>query len=356
MGGAETALRAQSLAAREAGHDVKVISLKPLGVVAADMRQAGLEVISLNLAGKIRPLETAGVLARLVQEIELFRPDVVHAMLYRAVQLCRLAKRRISFKLITTPHYNLSRKNAFLRLLDRALKDADDISCAESYTTAEYLKKKQRYSEEKVRLVTNGADTGFFHPDEIRSGQERQKMGFSEQDVVFVCVARLCKEKNHMLLLQSFSAVAAKNPHIKLILAGDGPEKEKLTDFVRKNKLEKAVTILGEVSNIYPVLLASDVAILVSSVESLPMFLLEACSCGLPAIVSKAGDVPCLVHHGENGFVCNGRDPVLISALIAELAANKTLRKQMGKASLARIKKYYPAPEQIYLQIYGAMQ
>ena len=145
-GGAETALRAQALAAREAGHGVKIISLKPLGSVGRYLQSKGLEIISFQMKGRLRPLETAGVLARLVQEIQDFKPDIVHACLYRAIQLCRLAKRRAEFTLITTPHYDLSRKNYFLRLLDRALKDADSVSCAESYATAEFLKKKQNNS------------------------------------------------------------------------------------------------------------------------------------------------------------------------------------------------------------------
>ena len=355
-GGAETALYAQALAAREAGNDVKIISLKPLGSVGEKIQTADLNVISFQMKGKFRLLEAAGVLARLVQEIQDFKPDVVHAFLYRAIQWCRLAKRRTEFRLITTPHYDLSRKNYFLRLLDRALKDADNISCAESYATAEFLKKKQKYPEEKIRLVTNGVRAEAFHPDKQRSVRERETLGFTPQDVVFLCGARLSAEKNHMFLLKSFASVSAKNPHVKLILAGDGPEKEKLAAFVREKRLENAVFMPGEVSDIYSFLLASDVAILVSSIESLPMFLLEACSCGLPAVVSKAGDMPRLVHHGENGFVCNGRDSVLLSALIAELAENKTLRQRMGQKSLERIHKYYPAPERIYLQIYQEIQ
>lgn len=351
-GGAETALRALALYAQKQGHTVKVISLKPLGAVGADMRQAGLDVISLHLVGKLRPLETAGVLVRLTQEIESFGPDIVHAMLYRAIQLCRLAKRRLPFTLLTTPHYDLSRKNFFLRLIDRALKEEDNISAAESHATKAYLLQKQKYSDKKVRLVTNGVDRHIFRPNVHLQTKEREKWGFSAQDVVFVCAARLSKEKNHRLLLQSFASVAAKNTRVKLLLCGDGPEKEDLAEFVRSHALEKKVFFTGEVSDIYPFLLVSDVAVLVSFVESLPMFLLEACSCGLPAIVSKVGDMPLLIRHGINGFVCNEQDSVLLSALMAEMAENKVLRKKMGEESLTRIQRFYPNPAQVYLKIY----
>ena len=352
MGGAETALRALSLAVQKAGHKVRVVCLKPLGSVGKDMQEQGLDVVSLNLAGKWRPIETAGVLARLMQQVESFQPDVVHAFLYRAIMLCRLAKKHLSFKLITTPHYDLSRKNFFLRLIDRALKEEDNISAAESQATKAYLLQKQKYSDKKVRLVTNGVDRHIFRPNVHLQTKEREKWGFSAQDVVFVCAARLSKEKNHRLLLQSFASVAAKNARVKLLLCGDGPEKEVLAEFVRSHALEKKVFFTGEVSDIYPFLLVSDVAVLVSFVESLPMFLLEACSCGLPAIVSKVGDMPLLIRHGINGFVCNEQDSVLLSALMAEMAENKVLRKKMGEESWARIQRFYPNPAQVYLKIY----
>lgn len=351
-GGAEVALRRLARAALGAGHRVKILSLKPLGALGLQMQKDGWDVSSLELCGKYHPVQTAGVLARLIQEIQHFRPDVVHALLYRAVQFCRLAKKRVSFKLITTPHYDLSRKNYFLRLLDRALKDWDDISGAESFSTAEFLKKHQKYAEKKVRLVENGVDLTYFKPDEAGRRAARDKWHFAAQDIVFVCVARLAKEKNHKLLLQSFAAVYAKNPFVRLLLVGDGPERENLQNFVQKNGLEKGVIFAGEVSNVLEFLLASDVFVLASSIESLPVSLLEACSCALPALVSKIGDMPRAVLHGENGFVFNGKDPVLLSVLMAELAENKTLLHQMGKKSRARMEKYYPATEQIYLKIY----
>ena len=352
MGGAERALLSLARAVEQEGHTVKIISLKPLGSIGREMQSCGLEVSSLDLAGKWRPLETAGVLARLVQEIEAFRPDIVHAFLYRAIMLCRLAKRRIFFPLITTPHYDLSRKNCFLRLIDRALKDADDVSCAESRSTADFLEKKQKYNPDKLRLVANGVDLSQFRPDAASRQAVRKQFGWAEDEVIFVCVARLSAEKNHLSLLKAFAPVYVREKKAKLVLVGDGPEKERIQEFVRQKGLGKAVFLAGEVSDVSQFLLASDVFILLSSIESLPMSLLEACSSGLPCIVSKVGDMPRVVLHGETGFVCNAQDPVVVSALMAEMIENRPLCQQMGRAARQRMGHYYPAPEKIYLKIY----
>lgn len=352
MGGAETSLRALALAAQTAGHEVKVISLKPLGSVGKEILSRGIEVISLDLKEKINMMETAGVFARLVQEIEIFQPDIVHAVLFRAIQFCRSAKKKVPFTLITTPHYDLSKRNYFLRLWDRALKDMDDVSCAESQMTANFLLQKQHYKKEKVRLLQNGVDTQFFTPDEDLGRKTRKKLGFQSKDTVFICVARLSAEKNHQLVLESFSAVKAKNPKIGMIVVGDGPENAKLREFAYQRHLEKDICFVGEVSNVYPYLLASDVFVLPSFVESLPMSLLEACSCQLPAIVSNVGDMPLVVEHGKTGFVFNGTDPILLSVLMAELCQNKKLRKEMGISARKKIKKIYSNVEEKYLEIY----
>ena len=356
MGGAETALRCLACYAKEKGHEVKIICLKELGSVGKNIRARGLDIVSFCLKGKLNPYQNMGVLARLIGEIQNFNPSVVHAMLFRAIELCRLAKRRTDFKLITTPHYDLSKKNYFLRILDRALKDADDVSVAESNYVHLFLKEKQKYNKAKLRYIPNSVNTDVFIPNKDLARKEREKLGFSAQDTLFICVARLSAEKNHQTLLKSFAAVKAKNPKMGLILVGDGPENAKLKEFVYLHHLEKDVCFAGEVSNVYPFLLASDIFVLPSLEESLPISLLESCSCALPAIVSKVGDMPQVVEHGKSGFVFNGEDSLLLSVLMAELSENKNLRQEMGLSARNRIKKYYSCSEEKYLELYQRIQ
>ncbi len=355
-GGAETALYRLALAARAAGHEIKVISLKPFGSVAEQFTQANIPVISLDLQGKFNLIQTTGVLARLINEIQTFRPDIVHAFLYRAIQLCRLAKRKTPFVLITSAHYNPAKLSFWKRLLDRALKTEDTISTAESLSTEQFLIQKQKYPSAHVRLITNGVDASVFAPNDAQRTNIRQKYGFTDQNIVFCCVARLSKEKNHLLLLKSFATVYAKKPEIRLMLVGDGPEKPNLEAFLKENGLKKAVLLLGEATDVKPFLWASDIFVLPSLVESLPLALLESCLCGLPAIVSKIGDMPVVVEHGQSGFVFNGQDPILLSVLMVELIENAPLRLQMGQNARTRTIEKYPQAEELYLKLYKELK
>jgi len=355
-GGAEHALLSLAKAARQAGHTPKVICLKPAGTIAAQLRASEIEVISLDVKNKFSLSEWAGALARLIQEIQNFQPDIVHGFLYRAIQLCRQAKKRISFRLITTPHYDLSKKNYFLRMRDRGLKDLDDLSCAESQKTADFLTEKQKYNPDKVKLICNGVDSSFFSPDAQVRAKMRKELNVLPEEVVFCCVARFAKEKNLPVLLQSFAVLYAKNPLVRLVLVGDGPEKPILEAFLAKNGLKNAVLQVGEVKDVRPYLQAADVFVLPSLMESLPLSLLEACACGLPALVSQVGDMPLVVRHGESGFVFNAKDPVVLSALMAELTENTDLRKKMGKNARTRTERKYPPAEPKYLEIYAKMK
>ena len=355
-GGAEKALHDLVLAARTVGYDVKIISLKPIGAVGLRLQAEGFEVESFNVTDKSSAVQTAGALARLIKEIQNFQPDIVHALLYRAIQLCRQAKKHANFKLITTPHYDLSKKNYFLRLWDRGLKNADDVSCAESQQTADFLLDKQKYSTDKLKIVYNGVDASYFAPDKESRTQMREKLGFTDENTVFCCVARLSPEKNHDVLLHAFSWVHAKNPSARLLLVGEGPEKEKLFNLAQQNNLAKEVIFVGEVEDTKPYLQTADVFVLPSKTESLPLALLEAGACGLPSIVSKAGDMPRVVVHGETGFVFGGTDAALLGMLMAELLQNVNLRQNMGKKARTRTKEKYPPSEPKYLEIYKKLK
>lgn len=354
-GGAERALLRLARAARDVGHTVKIISLKPAGTVAGQLREDGFDVLSLDVQNKFSLRQSARALARLVEEIKTFRPDVVHAFLFRAIQLCRQAKKYAAFKLITTPHYDLAKQTVFKRLWDRALKNADDISCAESQQTADFLLKKQKYNSKKVHLICNGVDSLFFSPNAQARANERKALGFSPQQIVFCCVARLSKEKNIAFLLQAFAWVHAKNPDSRLVLVGGGAEKPEIEAILLKNGLKEAVLMTGEIQDVRPYLRAADIFVLPSKIESLPLALLEACACGLPAIVSKVGDMPHAVLHGETGFVFSGNNITILSMLMAELLANASLRKKMGKQARTHIEQNYPPAEPQYLELYKNM-
>ena len=329
MGGAEKALSTLvSFMARE--HSVRVLSLKPLGALAVDLTQAGAEVTTINMKGYFQ----RGIISKIAAEIKAFQPDLIHAMLYRAIEYTRMAcagRKRI---LVTTPHFDLSKKGLLLRWLDRLLKDLDTLTVAESFSTARYLVEKQKYKREKVYLLPNGADPLRFFPDRSLRQQMREQKGFTEEHLVFVSVARLAAVKDPMTLLQAFRNVLRKNPCVRLVYVGEGSERKKLESYITQNRLDKFVLLAGEQTDINAWLNMADVFVLSSREESLPLALLEALRVGLPCIISQAGDMPLWVEHGKNGFVFYPQDITLLSCFLAEMVNDRDHRLEMGRYSV----------------------
>lgn len=344
-GGAEKALFGLASYMVQQQHEVRVICLKPLGPVAAEMHQNGIEVkhIKHRFPGQ--------VVHRLRAEINSFKPDMVHALLFRAIEYTRLACAGTAVKLIITPHFDLSKKPFFFRLLDQFLKFRDTLAIAESFSTAQYLMEHQKYNKNKVYLLPNSVDKTKFYKDTNLRETMRQKYSFHVKTVVFICVARLAPVKDPMILLQAFRNVWLRNKEVRLVYVGEGEERAKMENYIRQSGMDKSVILAGEQTNINAYLNMADVFVLSSVEESLPLALLEALSVGLPCIVSRVGDMPLWVEHGQNGYVFNPGDITLLSCLLNLLADNQQARLEMGAKSQAKAAQMTDAFAQ-YQQIY----
>lgn len=347
-GGAEKALAELALYMAPL-HTVKIISLKTLGVVGKALQQKGIEVTSLEMKWY-----SLRIIQRLAAQIKAFQPDLVHAMLYRAIEYARVACAGTRIPVLSTPHFDLSKKSFALRWTDFILKDLDTLTVAESFTTARYLVEHQKYQKEKVYLLPNGADPKRFFPDEHIRLQMRQTYGLEPHQPVIISVGRLAPVKDPLTLLQAFRNLLRTVPAARLIYVGEGPERVQLEQYIRMNQLQQSVFLVGEQLHINDWLNMADIFVLSSVEESLPLALLEALRAGLPCVVSRVGDMPLWVEHGKNGFVFYPQDITLLSCLLTELAQHEELRRTMGRQSLEIAKRMTdssPQYQHLYQQI-----
>ena len=332
-------------------HTVEVVSLNKEGCLTEQLYANGArKVLSCNMTKSYK----MGIVRELARIIDSFKPDIVHAFLYRAIQFCRLACAKKKCKLISSPHFDMAKRNFLLRGLDRFLSPVDFLCVAESFSTARYLTEKQKYRKDKVYFLPNGVDkTKFFPADAVRDAM-RKKYNFSADNIVFISVARLAPVKDPMTLLKAFCKVYRGNKNVRLVWVGNGEKRQEANAFIASNNLQKSVLLVGQQDNINDFLNMADVFVLPSIEESLPLSLLEAISAGLPCIVSNVGDMKMWVSHGKNGFVFKKKDEVLLSCLMAELAENDELRDKMKQASIQKSQEIidpFGRYQQIYEQI-----
>lgn len=343
-GGAEKALADLALVLHPT-HQIRVLSLKPLGSVAQMLIRAGVEVKPILSRWPGKSIQF------IRKEIISFQPDIVHAMLFRAIEYTRIACAGLPVKVLTTPHYDLSKKSFFCRFIDGMLHKRDTLTVAESLSTANYLVQMQGYAKDKVYFLPNGVDKTKFFKDAVLRKTMRDKYSFHVKTVVFISIARLADVKDPLTTLKAFRNVWHRNKDTRLIYVGEGEMRAKLEAYIQTCGMQEAVLLLGEQEDINSLLNMADVFVLSSKEESLPLALLEALQVGLPCLVTRVGDMPRWVEHGQNGFVFSVGDITVLSCLMNLLADEAKMREAMSEKSLATADKIV-VPAQGYQQIY----
>ncbi|MDE2237805.1 MAG: glycosyltransferase, partial [Elusimicrobia bacterium] len=158
-----------------------VVSLKPPGPYAERLSRQSVPVDTLGLRGLPRPRH----LHELLRLIDRSKPDVVHAVMYQAIQLCRLAKGRsaASFKLVSSPRVSYRTRSWLSLAVDRALKGRDDLLVSECEASRRHLIERLGYEPAKVLRIYNGVETpGAAAPPQRQ--RKRLELGLSQTDIL----------------------------------------------------------------------------------------------------------------------------------------------------------------------------
>jgi len=201
------------------------------------------------------------------------------------------------------------------------------------------FKEHYRISEKKLKLIYNGLELEqikMLEKEEI----EIYKDIFDNQDFIkFITVGRLIETKGYRYLIQAFNNVHKQLPSSKLFIIGDGPLKNQLRNLIKKYDLVDHVFLLGLRKNPYKYLAKSNIFVLSSFREGLPMVLLEALTCGLPIISTNCETGPKeILDNGKYGLLVRIKDSQDLAEKMVYLANNKELMKRYSKLSLERAK------------------
>lgn len=143
-------------------------------------------------------------------------------------------------------------------------------------------------------------------------------------------------------LVDVIKRVAETVPDIRLVVAGAGEIEQVKAKATEEGVIEHFTFpgwVRGEQKE--KLLEESDVFILPSYTEGMPMSVLDAMGYGLPIVATNVGGIPGIVHNGENGFTCDPGDITGFAEKIIQILADDTMRKNMGKQSLEIVKGRY---------------
>ena len=315
------------------------VSLKPPGHYAHRLAEQHIKTKSLGLRGW-PALRDCRALERVIREE---RPDLVHAIMYQAIQLCRFVKRRanLPFRLISSPRVNYRSRSYGTLLLDRWLKAADDLLITESNASREFLIRKLGYAEGRVKTIYNGVDIPPATASQTTRKRMRLQLGLAHDETLLLAMGRLDVQKGHGVLIDAMAELG-RSRKARCVIIGDGPLRDRLRAQIRNRGLGRMVQLPGERGDVLSWLAACDVFVLPSLWEGLPNALLEAMALGLPVAASRVDGVPEVVTSGQNGLLVEPRDPAALAGAIASLIDEPELRARLGRDARTRITEGFP--------------
>jgi|GEM_PF-296874 len=234
-------------------------------------------------------------------KVRSIAPDLVHTRLSNAANIAGFWGKRLNIP--TVAMIDLNCKIKYFRRADRYM------SC--SRWVKDYMV-AQGMDPSLVDVVYNSVDTERYHRGssalEARS-KFREAHGIGSDDKVFIGAGRLDPVKGFDVLLRAFALLAREEPRARLLLAGEGPSRDRYAAMIGELGIaDRTVLSDGFVTDIRPWLWGADFFVMPSFNEPFGIITLEAMASGLPVIVTDRGGPPEFITDGREGFVVPTRD------------------------------------------------
>jgi glycosyltransferase involved in cell wall biosynthesis len=213
--------------------------------------------------------------------------------------------------------------------LDAKLARAAFVVCVSHFCRSQAMIWTLPERWDRLHIVHCGIDPAAYTP--VRHTDKGSRLIF---------VGRLAAVKGVGVLLDALATLSAKYPNLRLILVGDGPDRAWLEARATVLGIAERVTITGHIApqDVAKRLAESDVFVMASFAEGVPVVLMEAMASELPVVATRIAGIPELVEDGVNGFLVAPGDAAGLAARIDPLLENPELRTRLGRAGRAKVK------------------
>jgi glycosyltransferase involved in cell wall biosynthesis len=175
----------------------------------------------------------------------------------------------------------------------------------------------------RVEVVLNGIAPDVFRRDPGVRDVERRRLGLGVDEIAIGAVGRLEPQKRFDLLIEAFASLRTTYPAVRLLIAGDGSQRQKLEQQIEQRDLGPFCRLVGHVSNVIAFHCALDAFVQASDYEGTPNAVLEAMAMGTPLVATAAGGTAELVTDGVHGLVVPPSDLDQLRHAIERLLADR---------------------------------
>ena len=200
-----------------------------------------------------------------------------------------------------------------------------------------------------------GIDLKKFNAGYVNKEQKRKEIGVSADDFVLLSVGELIPRKNHEVVIRALSVLKQldKLNHIEYVICGRGSYEADLRKLAEGLDVADHVHFLGYRNDISEICNCADLFVFMSHQEGLPVALMEAMACGLPAVCSNIRGNTDLIEDGVTGLLANNT-PEEVAQSISKMKSDTALRNRVASAALQKIKQFdLSSVEDEMSKIYG---
>jgi glycosyltransferase involved in cell wall biosynthesis len=320
---------AEQLAKR--GHEIHVITSQDEGIPKFN-KEKGFYIHRI-------PRPTVRIIRGIISILKIFlkihtiKPEIVHVQDLELGIHAYFQKKILKIPyIIWGQGSDVYFPNYFTRMTTKLiLQNADAIL---ALTEDMQIKIKNIYNT-KIYIVPNGIDLEVYNSVTINLKKETDT-----KNILFV--GSLYPVKGVKYLITAMKKILEEMPDVRLILVGDGKERENLVELSKQLSIVKYVRFVGKIPHekVKNFMQDADVFVLPSLSEGLPNVILEAMACGLPIVASRVGGISNIITNDINGYLVEVEDTDDIANKIILLLNDQALRKKISENNRQIVKKY----------------
>ncbi len=309
-----------------------------LDTVATDVKATRIG----GLGRSVSPIADARAFLSLIATIKRERPDVIHTHTAKAGVLGRLAAMIAGSKAmrVHTFHGHLLHgyfdgwKTKLVIAIEKYLARHTDHLIAIGNQVKDDLLAAGIGKAPQFKVFF----PGLPQPQTASKSECRRGLALNSEDIYCTFVGRLTQIKRPDRLLDIASIVKERGIEIHFLVAGEGDLFEQTRNRASQEFLP--ITFLGWRKDIAEIFAASDIAILTSDNEGIPLTLIQAAQAGLPIVAPRVGSIADIVIDGESGYLTEP-DPTAMADALEKLVRNRGSAAVMGSAGKARAESYF---------------
>ena len=263
--------------------------------------------------------------------------DLIHGHGMRGALYAVLAGQRAGIAALFTAHNLIVNPNFTQKLLIRYLVRNASACIAVSEAVRDSFD-QCRIDTSKFHVISNGIDLQSYLKW-VNLEKTCKQYDIQQGSPLILGAGRLSKEKGFDVLVQAMREVRIKIPDAQLVIAGEGVEQAVLQELAAEHQIK--VKFVGYVSDLVPLLRASDIVVVPSREEGQGFVAIEAMACAKPVAASDVGGLPQTVRNNRTGVLFPVGDSEALARTLVKLLNDPERRRELGAEGRVQVKKSY---------------